>query len=726
MPSLKKTSYDMKHDHVIYLREDTRVGAMSTDREHTHEVIWAEAVGDVPGEWVIVESASPKVKPHNHSLIDLPVEVKKKSVKDDSSKKIARVKQLYRTAMDIEKDAREKGLESEKFYEGGKGQWDDAIMDDLEDKERAALTLNYCESMIDFLSGVHRQHRTDWRWRPTEEGDSKVADILDVVTKNVAARSHMPMVENDVFESGAIVGRGFFEVTVDYSEHIKGRIKIGSFPWDAAFLGPHDSIIGEDLEYLTKKTWYSIANIKSMFPEHADEIEKMFADMMELAPSSKLREGRDNYGATVSESKDGVMDISPDLVDIAKKRIALLENWEKEYHKTYILLDADYGEEGYTENMKDYANKDVRRFKTIDGLRMIEKIMTKFKITKVAGDVILEEEYSKLPFNNFDLIPFYAKKKGASFWGKIEPGKDAQRQINKTASKFTDIFNRVDNFGYWYDENTFDSPVDRNKALNGITQPGFFLRCADAQKHPVREEGIRFPTEVANLWNMMIQNFRFITNIDPLAMGQTQGSRESGASIEMKTRQTLTGNEFLFDNFSISKAIVGRHVVALIRDVYTPERVMRIISNQAQKEQIMIGGKLLEGSRMDEMPQMVTPQMQQQGQDPAQQQEQITLSEVQALFENADLLEYDVEASEGAYGPTTRAANQAYFLELAKTPVGAALPPQLYISMLDMPEKDKILAAVNQWMQQQQMVEQGKQQTEIQKTQIAQQGKMQG
>ena len=578
------------------------------------------------------------------------------------------------------------------------------------------------------MIGVFRQNRTDWRWKPTEEGDSRVADILNVVTKNIAERARLPHTENRVFEDVAIAGRGFFNPYLDRSETLKGRIRIDHMSWKDVYLGPHDNIDASDLEHLHKKRWHSLASIKSMFPRKWKEITGM--ERMMTGTPQTLVENADHYGADVETTQLSEVptplriNLDPDLVDIAKKDVAVLETWQKEYHTTPIIIDAEAGPEGWAFNTINTPRQLISQIESMDALTSIDRTKKRFRVTKWAGSVILSDDYSDLPFNDFDVVPVYAKKKGKDFWGKIHTAKDAQRWVNKTSSKLADILNRMDNYVYWYDDQTFDTEADRNRAKQGVTQPGAMLKCSDAQRPPSKEEGVKFPNELATTWQMMVQNLRQVMNIDPLAMGQTMGSRESGQAVQQKARQTLTGNEFLYDNFSLAKSQVGRMVVSLIKDSYTPDRIMRIIENQARREPVTIGGQQLDVPGAARPQPMVTPDGQPaNGPD---QESMIQMQEVEKLFSNADLLEYDVECGEGPYGPTARAANMDLFIQLAQTPVGQYLPPQLFIHMMDIPDKDKILAAVNQTMQQMQQAAAQKQQAEVQKTMIAAQSKQQG
>ena len=92
----------------------------------------------------------------------------------------------------------------------------------MESIERAALTINEIEPKIDLLSGYQRQNRTDFKFMPVEEGDQRVADILNVVVKNITDQCQYPHEETLVFEDMAIRGRGCFNIYVSNEKNILG------------------------------------------------------------------------------------------------------------------------------------------------------------------------------------------------------------------------------------------------------------------------------------------------------------------------------------------------------------------------------------------------------------------------------------------------------------------------------------------------------------------------
>jgi hypothetical protein len=318
------------------------------------------------------------------------------------------------------------------------------------------------------------------------------------------------------------------------------------------------------------------------------------------------------------------------------------------------------------------------------------------RVTKTAGEVLLEDNYPSLAMQDFHIVPFYAKKRGDMFWGKVHSVKDPQREINKRHSQLTDIMNRQAAYGWFYDDTTFPTPAEVTNFKNNSSTPGFTQRVNSVKALPEKIEGAKVPTEIINLLQIESQSLREVLNIN-LEMEGAASNAQSGIAILERKKQGLVGNEFLFDNFSIAKVKIGRLLVAMIQKFYSPERIMKIILNESMKTPVQIGGV------------------------PA---EQIDMMEIKKLLEKTDLTKQDVIVSESGWSPTTRIANFTMWAELAGK--GAPVPMPFLIELSDLPEKDKMLEMFAQEAQKQQQTEDNKNQVEVIKTKIAADAKTQG
>ena len=688
MKSLKKLSRSglgrASHSHIIYINDDSGVGLCSTELGHTHEIVYQppvdpqmdqmgnEIAPGSPASWMV----QPALDGHSHEIQDYTPKAAKK--KEDEAQVLADVRELFKTGRDLEKDSLKKAKESEDFYAGK--HWDEQERNRLESLSRAAVTINKIEKNVDQICGMQRQERTDIRYVPQEGGDQKVADILNVTTKHILNRCFFSREESAVFEDAVIAGRGLFNVFVRFDNDLRGEIIVEKFPYLDVVFGPHEKLDLSDCEYLVKHRWFSKAKLEQLWPDKADEIQKDFEDY--LLPEPHVQYSPDQYASSSNTYAVG----GDVLVNLAKKEYRVLECWRKVYEKASVVANA---QEDFYFNAYGWEAKDLKSARTIPGFFVIENNITKYRVTKVAGGVVLSDEFpAELPADDFFVIPVYAKKRGYEFWGKVESAKDAQKYVNKNYSLALDIGNKMSAYGWFYDSGTFpENEKEKFKRLS--SSPGFMIELTTVAQPPQKVEGTKFPSELINLMELGKNEITEQMNI----IITPNGANESGNLFAQRRNDKLLGSEYLFDNLSFAKQKLGRLLIKLIQKYYSPDRIVRIVRNVASKDQLELGGQPVD---------------------------EFSDEDIMMMLNTTDLEQYDVEVTESNWSPSMRLSTFMLLSELARS--GQPIPPEALLEFADMPGdvRNKLVSMMAQQGQAQASADQAKADAEIQKTLIAQ------
>jgi len=672
------------HSHIVYLNDETGVGLCSTEMGHTHEIVFQpptdpqldemgnQVAPGAPGGWFV----QPALDGHTHTIEDYSAKAAKK--KEEDTQVLSDIRELFKTGRELEKDSVEKARESEKFYSGE--HWDQVEKSRLESLSRAAVTINKIEKNVDQICGMQRQERTDIRFIPQEGGDQKVADLLNVTTKHILNRCFFPREESAAFEDSVIGGRGLLNIFVKFDNDLRGEIVVEKFPYLDVVFGPHEKLDLSDCEYLIKHRFFSKAKIKQLWPDKAEDVDKDFDDY--IIERESVQYSVDHYG-----KGSGFQAIGDDvMVDIAKKEYRVLECWRKVYEKASVIANA---QEDFYFNAYGWDAKDLKSARTIPGFFVIENNITKFRVTKTAGGVVLSDEYpAELPVDDFFIIPIYAKKRGQKFWGKVESAKDPQKYVNKQYSLTLDIGNKMSAYGWFIDSTTFpDNEKEKFKRL--ASSPGFVVEVTDSNRPPLQVQGVKFPSELINLMEVGKNEITESMNI----INNPNGANESASLFVQRRNDKLLGSEYLFDNLSFAKQKLGRLLVKLIQKYYSPDRIVRIVRNANSKEPVELGGQPVE---------------------------EFSDEDIQGLFTATDLELYDVEVSESAWSPSMRLSTFMLLSELARS--GQPIPPEALLEFADMPAeiRNKLINMMAQQGQAQASAEQAKADAEIQKTLIAQ------
>ncbi|MEK6809557.1 MAG: hypothetical protein AABY40_02700 [Nanoarchaeota archaeon] len=650
-------------------------GITSVNKEHHHEIING-----------LIEKGNGK---HTHTLIEYAVKQEKEKQKDEDI--VKDVLSLFKEAQQYEESSRKKAKVSEDFYHGR--QWNESEEARLKDQKRAALTINEIEPKIDLLSGYQRRNRTDFKFLPVEEGDARIGDILNILGKNISEQCHYDSEETDAFDDMSITGRGLLNMYVDFNKDIRGNIIIEKYPWMDCFFGPHEKRDISDCEYLVKTKWYSRARLKQMWPDKYKKIQNDFTLAMGGDKTDTMGSIENPHhvrpGEQYSKSTNTI-ETSPfgnlDLVDIAKQEYRILECWRKVYKRNKVVINS---KDGFYFNAAGWADTDIKSVQSLGEFNIIEIVSTTMRISRIAAGTLLDDGSPDIAMDDFLIFPLYAKKRGANWWGKIENVKDTQREINKRHSQAVDIINKTATYGWFYDSETFPTPGNAKDFRDNVSTPGFTAEVRDITRPPVAMEGVKFPAEIVRLEELATQKLREIMNIN-LEMAGLGGLRQSGIAIAERKEQGLIGNEFLFDNLDVVKRRLGKMMVVLIKQYYSPERIMRIIENQDKRQPIMLGGQPLENANKQEILQ---------------------------LLENADLMKYDIIVSQSPFSASMREATFAVWLELAK--VRQEIPLDWLIELSDLPDKEKFREMLAKHLQEAQEQEDKKYKTELLKTAMA-------
>jgi len=677
--AIYKSTKEKRHTHLIYTkvevvndlngqRLEKFTGNTSTNNGHKHDIIFDEV-----GNATLLPAG--KVA-HTHDANGEMIYEGESLPTDESEQEIvSNSKKMIEETRDIEKDSFTMGEESERFYAGK--QWTDSDKAKLQAEDRPAITINEIAPKIDLLCGFQRQNRTDIRFFPIENSDNTVSHVSTEVTKNIMERNNFHISETEVFKDQATVGRGVYHFYVDYDKNMLGDIVLERMSWRDVHFGPHSKSDLSDCEYIVKTKSYPKKKLKLMYPDKKKEIDSLYQQAEDW-------ESRSGIHQTIAGQEYNIPDNLRSIknaVDLHSKHITVYEIWEKYYTTVYSVVNYD---DGYVSTVDGLSKSDINDLEDM-GFDVITRTTHQMRVTTIAAQLLLDDRLEAQDF--FPVLPVYAKRDfEGNFYGKVEEVKDPQREVNKRHSQSLDVINKVSSYGYYYDDQTFDSPREETQWRRDVSKPGFTAKVKDRNNIPIQTQGTRMPTELVGLQDLASQKIREIMNISPEALGFSEREVSSVAIIE-KRRNVLTANEFLYDNLAMAKKQISKYILKMIQLVYTPERVLRIVSN----------------------PNVQTEEDQFKNQQLAE--------AANTLINTASIEDLDVAVEVSSSAPTTRSANFSLLLEMIR--FGMQIPPDVLINASDLPNKDEILGTIKASAEAKAKAEQAKNDTEIQKTVIA-------
>ena len=173
-----------------------------------------------------------------------------------------------------------KASKCEDFFAGL--QWDPNDLALLKSYRRPALTINKIISTISNVLGEQIFNRTSIAFKPRNEGaTSEVADALTKVFMQISDNNQLDWVRSDVFADGIIGSRGFFDVRLDFTDSLRGEVRIEQ-------LNPKNVLIDAGADEYDPDKWGDVIITKWMSP---DQIEMLYSK----ADADLLRGRQDSY-----------------------------------------------------------------------------------------------------------------------------------------------------------------------------------------------------------------------------------------------------------------------------------------------------------------------------------------------------------------------------------------------------------------------------------------------
>jgi len=686
MAQLLKALENDDHSHIILVKDDgTGTTSPGLINGHVHDVFIDE------NGIVIVEEADG----HGHESIQVELEEEEKpSVKGRDEEILDESLVLLRQAIEIDRDFRTRGKTAYDFYKGD--QWKAQDRSDLEANQRAAITVNEIRSLVNALSGLQRQNRTDIKYLSIEKHSPMGAEIANIIVKWILDKSNFAHHESKVFIDGLVTGRGLWNLFSEEDKNGNILLLAPRFRWDMVFFGPHEEEDLRDLEYQIKSKWFSLAKLKAMYPIKAKELEQD----MERVEDRKFHIVRKGQQYTVDQDNAATLDIFIDnelVVDVQKKSFRLFELYRKKYQniKKLLYTDDDGNEITFDDSCR-FSKEDFRMGKKIEGVSVVNTTDFHIEVITFAGETILDKRISLL--DDFMVIPYYVSKDDDYIQGKVESLIDLQKEINKRHSQAIDVVNRANNDGWFYDDQTFANRNEERKFEEQANAPGWSIKLRDMGRVPQKVERGRFPSELVNMRELASSKMRQISGINEEVLGE-QSNAKSGVAIMRRLRQGMVVNDFLFDNLSLSKKKLGEVIIKMVQKLYGPEDIIKILRDQNIQEKINLPVRGEDGVEQVEL-------------------DVITDETLLEFLRNEDFTTYSVSISESANTPTK---NMDRFIALTEVmsqgilnPISIELAKQAGI--LSPAIADKFNAMLQEQAQVQAQSEQAKNQTELLKS----------
>jgi len=465
-------------------------------------------------------------------------------------------------------------LKCDEYYQGD--QWDEDDAAALENEGRPALTINTILPTINTILGEQSSRRADVKFKPRRGGDEEVAHTLTKLYMQISDSNKLDWVEQQVFSDGLIMdGRGYFDVRMDFSDHVEGEIRITA-------KDPLDILIDPDAKDADPKTWNEVFESKWMT---LDEIEELYgadkAERLLFVAENGMSFGPDSV--EYQETRFGDTDDNDDYFGAGVpgdeeyrnvKSLRVVERQHKKLVRASFFVDKNTGDQ--RECPSQWSEAKCKKFAKKYDMEMVSRVVRRVRWTVTCDQVVLHDNWS--PYNDFTVIPFFCYFRRGRPFGVVRNLLSPQEQLNKIASQELHIVNTTANSGWMVESGSLVGMTADDLEEHGA-ETGLVLEYARGTQAPTKIQPNQIPTGLDRIAQKAALNIKTISGINDSMMG-TDSAEVSGVAIQAKQNRGAVMIQVPLDNLAKSRQYLAEKVLNLIQTFYTEQRVIQVTNDE--------------------------------------------------------------------------------------------------------------------------------------------------
>lgn len=475
-------------------------------------------------------------------------------------------------------------------------QWDPNDVALLKSYRRPALTINKIISTVSNVMGEQIFNRTDIAFKPRNEGaTSEIADALTKVFMQIGDNNQLNWVRSDVFADGIVGSRGFFDVRLDFTDSLRGEVRIEQ-------LNPKNVLIDADADEYDPDKWGDVIITKWMSP---DQIEMLYS----AADAALLRGRQDSYFPYGYDSIDRDRDrfghprsmytynTGPDSGDNNTRNIRVIERQWRKLDRVLHFVDvgtgdtrmvpADWDEQRLQAHLQQNPN-----------LALTKKLVQRIRWTVVADNVVLHDDWS--PYKHFTVVPYFPYFRRGRTVGLVENLIGPQELLNKVSSQELHVVNTTANSGWKIKRNALQNMSTAELEQRGA-QTGLVLEL-DEINNAEKIQPNQTPSGLDRISYKAEEHIKTISGVSDYMQGF---AREDVAAKSVQTnKQSGQANlAKVMDNMNRTDFILARNILDIVQEYYTEQRLLYITTDRLTNttEQLTVNQPTPEGMIVNDL-----------------------------------------------------------------------------------------------------------------------------
>ena len=456
------------------------------------------------------------------------------------------------------------------FYCGGDGQWDKAVIAQLNEDGKPHLSINKCKSVIDLLSGYQRKFRNSLDVFPRRGGTAQAARVLTQLGRHTmdVSRPTGDHVQSETFMMGALGGKWWSALNTTYEYDIgAGDLQ----PESVSCFDVLEDPIFRGYDINSNDPYNYCRYIFRCYALTREQLDLLYPDNEELGgmnegiglnPSWILGPSGSGTNEDYEPGPERMWRPSYDTLSGKEKRYWIRQCWYKKFETKAFLLNQETGQ---VHPLGDKVAEAKKFAKQNPILAALVRIMPKLYKCDYLDNIELKHEID--PFKGLAEYPFF---RFCPYWidgrpmGELDNLQDAQMELNKRRSQLLHHLNQSANSGWIMDDGSVTEDQLSN-FQNNSSRSGFVGVFTKGEMKPEKIVPSMLSEGHLKIALLAREDFEDITKLNDAVYGQREGGKESGTALNIRREQGLAVKESAFDNFKFTELALYSHLLERIR-----------------------------------------------------------------------------------------------------------------------------------------------------------------
>jgi len=456
--------------------------------------------------------------------------------------------------------------------------WAQALKQKLLAQGKPVLTINKVFSSLITIMGEQLQNRAGISFLPVDDvADPETAEVLDKLYMHILRNNGMEHKEAAMFDEAVITSRGWLDCRMDFSNNLRGEVKISLLNGKNVVIDPDASSYDPDdwNECFTTK-WFSPMDISHKYGSAA-------AKELKLKARSDFEYGIDSVDSLSNTFAGGQFTrsgVSMGYGDNQQRRfIRVLERQYKTIVRKEHFVDMQTGDMRVIPDSWDHNR--IVEVASKYGLGVFNKDIPMIKWLVTADNIVLHNKIS--PYKHFTPVPYFPIFHKGRTIGMVENLISPQDYLNKTTSQELHVVNTTANSGWQMEEDQLVNMDDDELEQRGA-ETGLVL---------VRKKG-SLPLEKINpnqvptgLDRIAYKADEFVKDLSGVSDSSRGFDRADVAAKAIMAKQAVGGitNAKMLSNLAFSRKLLARNILDLVQEFYTESRIIRVTGQTQNKTQ---------------------------------------------------------------------------------------------------------------------------------------------